>query len=62
MVPTEYVEQMLVQNRRGKYRRRAQYWRTKRGFALFYLQEPIYNVLVIFFGFETRVYVRFVNS
>ena len=38
---------------RGMLRRRAQYWRTKRGFAFFCLQEPIYNVLVIFFCSET---------
>ena len=44
----------LFEKRHFLYRRRAQYWRTKRGFAFFCLQEPIYNVLVIFFCSETR--------
>ena len=43
-------------------RRRAQYWRTKRGFAFFCLQEPIFNALVIFFVLKLGVYVCLVMS
>ena len=43
-------------------RRRAQYLRTKRGFAFFCLQEPIYKVLVIFFVMKLGVFVRLVKS
>ena len=45
-------------------RRRAQYWRTKRVFCIFFcLQEPIFDVLVIFFFvLKLKVYVCLVKS
>ena len=49
-----YIKRMLG--------RRAQYWRTKRGFAFFCLLELIYIVLVIFFVLKLGVYVRLVKS
>ena len=43
-------------------RHRAQYCRTKRGFAFFCIQEPIFNVLVIHIFLKLGVYVCLVMS